>query len=120
MSNEESKPKLTQHSNGSLMKIVLGAAIGVAISLFAQWIKASADYVTRSEVTAMMQENSPYTKDKAYILEALGRNETGHEDFVASLNDLKESSTKVMAQQQVILDRVNSIESRLDKAGYRR
>ena len=82
---------------GDIWKTIATSALSCAILMVGFWVIQARDYVTRPEVSDMIQTESPYLLDRGLVLEN-----------IRDMKDVLEKNTQVISQLNLEIARLRT------------
>lgn len=99
----------------SFLTHTLTTVIGIIISLIGFYTTIVRNLVTKTEVEDMIQNISPYAKDKPFIMERLNVNKENQKEFSNALQRNIEVLTELKVQIATLGKTLEAIEDRIER-----
>ena len=99
----------------SFLTHTLTTVIGIIISLIGFYTTIVRNLVTKTEVEDMIQNISPYAKDKPFIMERLNVNKENQKNFAEALQRNTEVMNELRIQIATLTQTLETIEARMER-----
>ena len=94
---------------------VATAALGVMITLIAFWAGVSKKIVSKEEICQMIQKESPYFKDREFIMERLATNKETQAALSITLQKVIEVMNELKIQIATLGKTLEALEERIER-----
>lgn len=91
------------------------ASLGVMITLIAFWAGISKKIISKEEVSQMIQQESPYFKDREFIMERLAANKETQAALSITLQKVIEVMNELKIQIATLGKTLEALEERIER-----
>jgi hypothetical protein len=97
----------------SLIKELVPGSFGALITFIGFWVGIGRNIVTKKEVLEIVQNQSPYCKDREFIMERLNIDKENQKDFAEALQRNTEVMNELRIQLATLDKTLEHIENRI-------
>jgi len=90
-------------------------SIGIIITMIGFWITIGKNMVTKAEVLAMIETQSPYVNDRQFIMERLNSNKENQAAFALALQRNTDVMTELKIQIATLGNTLKALEDRIER-----
>lgn len=90
-------------------------SIGIIVTMLGFWVTIGKNMVTRSEVIEIIENQSPYLKDKQFIMERLSANKETQAAFAAALQRNTDVMNELKIQIATLAKTLEALEDRIER-----
>lgn len=94
---------------------VASAALGVMITLISFWVGINKKIVTKDEISRMIQHETPYGKDREFIMERLAINKETQAALSITLQKVIEVMNELKIQIATLGKTLEALEERIER-----
>lgn len=98
----------------SLWQTIATTAIGIIISMVVFWAGVIRQMATRKEVCEMIENNSPYAKDRQYIMERLAMSKEIQAELSKALKHNSDVMNELRIQIATLGHTLEALEKRME------
>ena len=106
---------MSQETLTHFWQIVSTTCITVIVTMIGFWVGIVRNMVTKSEVSHMIETQSPYTNDRQFIMERLASNKETQAAFAMALQRNTEVMTELKIQIATLGKTLEALENRIEK-----
>jgi len=89
-------------------------SIGIIVTMMGFWVTIGRNMVTKSEVTQLIKNESPYLQDRQFIMERLATNKETQAAFANALQRNTEVMNELKIQIATLGKTLEALEDRID------
>ena len=89
--------------------------VGIVVTLISFWVNLGKKIVSKDEITKMIQNETPYCRDREFIMERLANNKEMQTAFSLALQRNTEVMTELKIQIAMLGSTLEAIEYRIEK-----
>jgi hypothetical protein len=90
-------------------------AIGIIVTMVGFWVAIGRNMATKSEVSHMIETQSPYIHDRQFIMERLASNKEAQAAFATALQRNTEVMTELKVQIAMLGKTLEALEDRIER-----
>lgn len=90
-------------------------SIGIIVTMLGFWVAIGKNMVTKAEVIEIIENQSPYLKDKQFIMERLSANKETQAAFAAALQRNTDVMNELKIQIATLGKTLEALEDRIEK-----
>lgn len=90
-------------------------AIGIIVTMLGFWVAIGRNMATKSDVSHMIETQSPYIHDRQFIMERLASNKEAQAAFATALQRNTEVMTELKVQIAMLGKTLEALEDRIEK-----
>jgi predicted RND superfamily exporter protein len=90
-------------------------SIGIIVTMLGFWLTIGKNMVTRSEVTEIIKNDSPYLQDRQFIMERLAVNKESQAAFASALQRNTEVMNELKVQIATLGKTLEALEDRIER-----
>jgi hypothetical protein len=91
------------------------ASIGIIVTLIGFWVSIGKKIVTKEEITKMIQNETPYCKDREFIMERLATNKETQVALSITLQKVIEVMHELKIQIATLGKTLEALEERIER-----
>jgi hypothetical protein len=91
------------------------ASIGIIVTLISFWVGLGRKIVTKEEITKMIQNETPYCKDREFIMERLATNKETQMALSITLQKVIEVMNELKIQIATLGKTLEALEERIER-----
>lgn len=91
---------------------IIGSFLSVILAMGGFWMMLGRELPTRAEVSKMISTESPYVRDRAYLIERLDRAQVSSEDLNDSIKELNRSVENLRIITSILADKLERTEKK--------
>lgn len=95
---------------------VASASIGIIVTLVGFWVGIGRKILTKEEISDMIQHESPYGKDREFIMERLATNKETQTALSITLQKVIEVMNELKIQIATLGKTLEALEERIDRS----
>jgi len=95
---------------------VASASIGIIVTLVGFWVGVGRKILTKEEISNMVQHESPYCKDREFIMERLAINKETQTALSITLQKVIEVMNELKIQIATLGKTLEALEERIDRS----
>lgn len=111
--------KLEMHNmNESILHFwqsVASVSIGIIVTLIGFWVGVGKKIITKEEISSMIQNETPYCKDREFIMERLATNKETQAALSITLQKVIEVMNELKIQIATLGKTLEALEERIDR-----
>lgn len=90
-------------------------SIGIIVTMLGFWVAIGRNMVTKAEVLAMIETQSPYVHDRQFIMERLNSNKENQAAFAMALQRNTEVMNELKVQIATLGKTLEALEDRIER-----
>lgn len=91
-------------------------SIGVIVTMLGFWVTIGRNMATKAEVISIVENHSPYLKDKQFIMERLNSNKENQAAFANALQRNSDVMNELKVQIGILGKTLEALEERIERA----
>ncbi len=96
-------------------EVLATTSVGVIITMIGFWVAVGRNMVSKAEVIEIIQTNSPYTRDRQFIMERLAINKETQAALSTTLQKNIEVMNELKVQIATLAKTLEALEERIDR-----